>query len=639
VGVVPETFHLRIGDFAPSELYVPLGQWNNPALKLRTAGLGIHGIGRMKPGVTVEQARADMARVTQHLTEAYPEANKNIGATLFPMKDRMVRRVKQLLWVLLAAVGFVLLIACANVANLLLVRSAARAREFAVRAALGAGRGRLVRQLLTESVMLALAGGALGLALAFWGTRVALQRLPAELPRANEIAMDWKVLLFAAAVVLVCAILFGVTPALRVSRPELQNTLKEGVRGTTAEKQRVRRLFVVAEVSMALVLLIAAGLMIRSLSALWHVNPGFDAHNLLTFGVSLPPSLRDAKPDAIRAALRNIQSAVASAPGVASVSLSWGSMPLNGDDEDVFWMEGEPKPASPNDMKWALSYVVQEDYLQAMGIALKQGRFLTARDDEHAPRVIVVDELFAKKFFGDGDPIGKRVHLLGKDATAEIVGVVGHVNQWGLDSDDQQVLRAELYFPYMQLPDQAMQLSENGTGVVVRFDGNAQAVTTAIREALKKQNSDQPLYSAQTMEETIAQSLQTRRVAMILLGTFAAIALALASLGIYGVISYLVRQRTNEIGIRMALGARPWDVLRLVLSDGAKMALLGAGVGLVGALVLTRLMEGMLFGVSATDPLTFAAVTFSLLLVALLACYLPARRALRVDPTVALRYE
>lgn len=639
VGVVPSGFQLRVVNFAAADVYAPLGQWNNNLLDTRTAGLGIHGIGRMKPGVTIEQARADMARVTQHLTEEYPDANKGIGAAVFPMKESIVRSVRLLLLVLLAAVGFVLLIACVNVANLLLVRSAGRAREFAVRAALGAARGRLMRQLLAESLMLALVGGALGLTLAAAGTKFALQRLPAQLPRANEIGMDWKVLLFTAGVVLLCGILFGIAPALKISRPELQAALKEGGRGATAEKQRVRRAFVVAEVSMALVLLIAAGLMIRSLSAVWRVDPGFNARNVLTFGISLPPTMRNAKPDAIREALRNLHRTIASAPGVESASLSWGAVPLAFDDEDVFWIDGEPKPASPNDMKWALSYVVQEDYLKLMGIPLKRGRFLTAQDDERAPHVIVVDEIFAKKFFGDADPIGKRVHLQVKGGIAEIVGVVGHVNQWGLATDDKQELRTELYFPYMQLPDEAMQLSENGAGVLVRYNGDGQSAAAGIREAVKRMNSDQLMYSVQTMEKIIAESLQTRRLSMILLGIFAVIALVLAGLGIYGVISYLVRQRTNEIGIRIALGARRWDVLRLILSDGAKMAVVGAAIGLAAAAALTRLMAGMLFGISATDPLTFAAVTLLLLLVALLACYLPARRAMRVDPTVALRYE
>jgi predicted permease len=368
VGVVPASFKLQVGWFRASEVYVPIGQWNNPLLKSRAGGLGLHGLGSLKLGATIQQARADMLRVTEHLAEEYPDADKGIGATLIPLKELMVGKVRPLLLVLLAAVGFVLLIACVNVANLLLVRSAGRAREFAVRAALGAGRGRIVRQLLTESMVLSLVGGGLGLLVAAWGTKVALQHLPSGLPRANEIGMDWKVLLFTGGIALLCGVLFGLVPALKISRPNLQDTLKEGGRGTGGVKQRARGVFVVAEMAMALVLLIASGLMIRSLNALWNVNPGFDARNVLTFGVSLSPSTRDANPDAIRATLRQVQRKLASTPGIKAISLSWAAVPLSDDDEDLFWIEGQPKPASENDMSWAISYVVQEDYLKVMGI-------------------------------------------------------------------------------------------------------------------------------------------------------------------------------------------------------------------------------------------------------------------------------
>jgi predicted permease len=639
VGVVPANFNLQIGAFRASELYVPIGQWTNPALHIRMAGLGIHGIGRLKPGVTIQQARSDMTRVTGHLAEAYPDADKGIGATLIPLKEQMVGDVQRLLLVLLAAVGFVLLIACVNVANLMMARSMGRDREFAVRAALGAGRGRIVRQLLTESMLLALAGGGLGLMLAAWGTKVALQHLPSGLPRASEVGMDWKVLLFTAGIVLLCGILFGLVPALRISKPNLQETLKEGSRGAGGGKQRAQGAFVVAEMAMALVLLIAAGLMIRSLNALWSVNPGFDSHNVLAFGVSLPTAMRDASPDAIRAALREIQGKLGATPGVKAMSLSWAAVPLSDDDEELFWMEGQPKPASESDMSWAISYVVQEDYLKVMGIPLERGRFFTAQDREGAPHVIVIDDVFARKFFGDQDPIGKRLNLVSLGGAAEIVGVVGHVKQWGLDSDDKQALRAQLYSSYMQAPDEIMHLSSGGTGALVRCDGNPEATAGAIRKALKEISREHLMISVQTMEEIIAESLAARRVSMIVLGVFAALALSLASMGIYGVVSYLVGQRTHEIGVRMALGAKQADVLRMVLGEGMKMVAAGVVIGLLAAAGLTRLMANLLFGVSATDPLTFAGVGLILTGVALAACYVPARRAMRVDPLVALRYE
>ncbi len=639
VGVVPANFNLQVGDFRASELYVPIGQWSNPALHVRAAGLGIHGIGRLKSSVTIQQARSDMARVTAHLAEAYPDADKGIGATLFPLKEQMVGDVRRLLLVLLAAVGFVLLIASVNVANLLMARSMGRNREFAVRAALGAGRGRIVRQLLTESTLLALAGGGLGLLLAAWGTKVALQHLPSGLPRASEVGMDWKVLLFTAGIAMLCGILFGLAPALRISKPNLQDTLKEGGRGAGGGKQRAQGVFVVAEMAMALVLLIAAGLMIRSLNALWSVNPGFDSRNVLAFGASLPPSMRDASPDAIRAALREIQGKVSSTPGVQAASLSWAAVPLAGDDEELFWLEGQPKPATENDMSWVISYVVQEDYLKVMGIPLERGRFFTAQDRERSQHVIVVDDVFARKFFGDQDPIGKRVVLTSLGGAAEIVGVVGHVKQWGLDSDDKQSLRAQLYSSYMQGPDEIMRLSSGGTGVLVRIDGNTEATAGTIRKALKEISSEHLMVSVQTMEEIIADSLAARRVSMIVLCVFAGLALGLASMGIYGVISYLVGQRTHEIGIRMALGAKQTDVLRQILGQSMKMTVIGIFIGLLAALGLTRLMANLLFGVSARDPLTFLGVGTILAIVALAACYVPARRAMKVDPIVALRYE
>jgi predicted permease len=639
VGVVPANFNLQVGVFRPSELYVPIGLWTNSALHVRAAGLGIHGIGRLKPGVTIQQGRSDMARVTGHLAEAYPVADKGIGATLIPLKEQMVGDVRRLLLVLLAAVGFVLLIACVNVANLLMARSMGRGREFAVRAALGAGRGRIIRQLLTESMLLALAGGGFGLLVAAWGTKVALQRLPSGLPRASEVGMDWKVLLFTAGIALLCGVLFGLVPALRISKPNLQDTLKEGGRGTGGGKQRAQGAFVVAEMAMALVLLIAAGLMIRSLSALWSVNPGFDSHNVLTFGVSLPSSMRDANPDAIRATLRRIQDKLRATPGVKAMSLSWAAVPLASDDEELFWQEGQPKPASENDMSWAISYVVQEDYLKVMGIPLERGRFFTEQDRERSQHVIVIDDVFARKFFGDQDPIGKRLVLASLGGAAEIVGVVGHVKQWGLEADDQQSLRAQLYSSYLQAPDEIMRLSSSGTGVLVRIDGNTQATAANIRKVLKEINSEQVMFNAQTMEEIIADSLAARRVSMIVLSVFAALALGLASLGIYGVISYLVGQRTREIGIRMALGAKQTDVLRQILGESMKLTAIGIFIGLLAALGLTRLMANLLFGVSATDPLTFAGVGTILAIVALAACYVPARRAMTVDPIAALRYE
>ncbi len=638
VGVTPASFDFS-GLFRDIDIYAPVGQWTNPSLSRRGAGLGLHGVGRLKPDVTIEQARADMTRVSSNLAAAYPDTNKGISAALRPLKQTMVGEVRVLLLVLLAAVGFVLLIACVNVANLMLARAAARTREFAIRAALGAGQARLVRQLLTESLLLALTAGALGLLLAAWGTRAALQFLAQGLPRASEVHLDARVVLFTVMISLVCGIFFGLAPALKTRNRNLHDTLKEGGRGESGTRHRAQGLLVVVEMALALVLLISAGLMLRSLTALWNVNPGFDSHNVLAFGVALPPSMRNASAAEVRAALRNVDRQLAAVPGVKSISLSWAAVPLSSDDEDLFWIEGKPKPQTDDEKSWSISYVVEEDYLQVMGIPLQRGRFFTAQDNENASHVVVVDDVFAKKYFPDVDPIGQHIFLDNKGGRAEIIGIVSHVKQWGLDSDDKETLRAELCFPYMQLPDQAMQLSGNGTGVMVRYDPRAATIGDSLRAAVKGISAEHVMSKTQTMDDIISDSLASQRFSMVVFGIFAALALTLASVGIYGVISSLVQQRTQEIGVRVALGAKRSDVLRLILGEGVRMAGAGVILGLLASLGLTRLMASLLYGVSATDPLTFTAVAVLLVIVALAACYIPARRAMRVDPMVALRYE
>jgi len=640
VGVIPSSFDLLLKSFSPKEVYIPIGQWDHHGLKFRGAGLGIHGIGRLKPGVTLQQARADMDGVTRNLAVAYPDADKGISAGILPLREDMVGDIQPFLLVLLGAVGFVLLIACVNVANLLLARSAGRRREFAVRVALGASPQRVIRQLLTESVLLALAGGGLGTVLAAWGTQAALKILPAALPRAPEIGIDAHVLVFTAVASVLAGILFGLAPALKISKPNLQETLKEAGRGTSGAHHRTQGVFVVIEMATALVLLIGAGLMTRTLARLWGVNPGFDPHNVLTFELSLPPAMKKASPDAIRAAYREFDAKLGSTPGVQAVSLSWGAIPMDTEDDEQFWIEGQPKPSNENEMNWALEYTVEPDYLRVMRIPLERGRFFTPQDNERSPAVAVIDDVLARKYFPNQNPIGKRINLHDyDDQPAEIVGVVGHVKQWGLDSDDTQSLRAQLYHTFMQLPGDALALSPLGMGVLVRSEGAATSLFTSLRHTNELMNKEQVIYSAQTMNEVIAGSLATRQFSMILLGSFALLALVLASVGIYGVLAYLVGQRTHEIGIRLALGASRYDVLRLVVGQGAKMALLGVALGLAAAMGLTRLMSDMLYGVSATDPLTFTAVAILLILVALVACYIPARRATKVDPMVALRYE
>jgi len=633
VGVLPASFSL----LPNVDVYVPIGQWNNPALRNRGAALGIHGIGRIKPGVTIEQAQADLDRVMQDLAAAYPDTNKGNGAKIIPLKELMVGGIGPILWTLLGAVGFVLLIACVNVSNLLLARSTGRTREFAIRVALGAGKWRLVRRSLAESLLLAFCGGLLGLVVACWGTKAALRLLPTTLPRAEEVRLDARVLIFTVAISLLTGILSGLAPALKTSRWHLSETLKEGGRGASRGRVRAQSVFVAVEMALALVLLIGAGLMIRSLTALWNVDPGFRPDNVLTFGLSLSPSMNTASPGAIRAALRELSDQLSSTPGVRGVSFSAGSTPLQSEDDLFFWLEHRPKPASQSEMNMALVYRVEPGYLTAMGIPLKQGRFFTDQDDERSQPVVVIDEVFARKYFGSADPVGKRIRVEGNDqAPWQIVGVVGHVKQWSLDSDDKESLQAQLYEPFRQLPDNWM-TGGASMGVVARSEGPAPF--DSIRRIVQRWNSQNVIYRPQTMNEVIASTLAAQRFSMILLDSFAVVALLLASVGLYGVISYLVGQRTHEIGIRIALGAQRKNVLRLVLGQGMRMVLGGVVLGLVAALGLTRLMAKMLYGVSATDPATFGVISLLLTMVALLACCIPATRATRVDPLLALRYE
>jgi predicted permease len=644
-GVVPASFGLQIAAFTDADVYVPVGQWDNPNLRRRGARMRFEGIGRLKPGSSLAQARADLERVTRNLAAAYPDADSGIGATVVPLKDEAVGEVRPVLLVLLGAVGFVLLIACVNVANLLLARAAGRAGELAVRAALGASRGRLIRQLLTESVLLAVAGGALGVLVAGWGTRAALGALPAALPRAGEVGLDARVVAFTVAVSLAAGVLFGLVPALRTSsaaRTSWNQTLKEGGRGASGARHRAQDVLMMVEMATALVLLAGAGLMIRSLGRLWSVDPGFRPDAVAAASVAQPPALMRASPDAIRAAWRAFDDRLASAPGVAAASLTWGALPLGIGDGVGFWLDGQPQPANENERSRAVRYIVEPGYLETLRIPLVRGRFFDRHDDEHAAPVVVVDEVFARQFFGRGDPLHRRLDLqpgAHRGDRAEIVGVVGHVKQWGLDADDRQSLRAQIYIPFMQLPDAAMAQTSHNAGIVVRSAPGAPAVLSTLRGVLEGLGSEWEVYGTQTMDEIVAQSLAARRFSMALLGCFALLALALAGIGVYGVTSYLVGRKTHEIGLRIALGARRNDVLRLVLGQGVRTAAAGAAIGLVAALGLTRLMSRLLFGVGAADPLTFAGVVAVLIAVTLAACYVPASRAMRIDPTAALRRE
>jgi predicted permease len=647
IGVIPASFDLSYSTFRAQDVYVPIGQWQTGALKLRGAGLGIHGIARLKPGVSLAQARADMNTVSAHLAAVYPEDDHGLSASITPLREALVGNVQPVLLVLLAAVGFVLLIACVNVANLLLARSTARAQEFAVRLALGAGRRRIIRQVLTESTLLALAGGAVGLALAAWGIRAVLRLVPAALPRASQVHLSPLVLAFTFIVSFMVGILFGLIPAWRVAARQPQNTLCEGVRTVHGTRHRAQDWLVVVEMAAALVLLAGAGLMIRSLVALSRTDPGFQPKGILTFSLAVPHTQAFSTPESARAYLRDVDRQIASVPGVHAVSLTWAALPLTGDDdEELFWLPGEPRPADLNDMHWSLRYIVEPGYIDVFRMPLLRGRFLSDADRPDGPPVVVVDEDFAHQFFGDANPVGRTLNLTDPDQQATIVGEVGHVLQWGLDNDAGDPLHDEAYLSLAQISKYSLDSPAGFTSdIVIRAD-HPDTVFPDIQSALRRMNAQQVAYGPETMDQFIADSLAARRFSMVLLAAFAALAMLLASVGIYGVISYLVGQRTQEMAIRMALGASRGDVLRWVLRRGAGLAGIGVGAGTVAALLVTRLMAGIsvskssiIYGVRSWDPLTMIGVIALLSCVALAATYIPARRAARVDPMQALRAE
>ena len=650
IGVIPASFRLHIFNFRTADVYEAIGEETDPAFYLRDSYRGMDAIGLLKSGVTLAQARDDMKRVNAGLADAYPNVDGNIKANIISLKDNIVGDMRPALLVLLGAVGFVLLIACVNVANLLLARSTARQREFSVRAALGAGQIRILRQLLTESVLLSTLGGGFGLILARWGTAAALVAVPETVPRAEEIGLDFPVLLFTILVSVLTGIMFGLLPAIRMSRTDISGRLKDSGRAISGPRTRMQSVLVMGEMAMALVLLVGAGLMCRTLVQLWRVDPGFDPRNVSFFEVTPPPSLVNQSPDAILAALRQINATLHSVPGVEAVSLHDGALPMESDNERGFLLEGqEPPTQRTNNIQQALEYAVEPDYLKTMRISLLRGRFLSDEDDENAARVVVIDASFAQQYFAGQDPIGKHIRIFefGSDSNQRvlvplaIVGVVGHVNQWGLAEDASHPLQAQMYRPIMQNGAVDTKDLAQGFNVFVRSKTPLApgAFFESIRQKLLASSWDMIVYGSESEEEVVASSIASQRFSLILLGAFAGLALLLAGIGIYGVLSYLVGQRTREIGVRMALGAQRLDVLRMVLGDGARMTMVGAAIGLVAALALTRLMASMLFGVRPTDPVTFAAVAVLLCSIALFACYLPARRAAKVDPMVALRYE
>jgi len=641
IGVVPADFRF----WGAADVFTLLGQWDDVIAHSREAHPGLRAVGRLGPGVSREQAQSDMNSVAAQLAQAYPKSNAHHSVNVRPLAQEIVGDVRPALLVLLGAVGFVLLIACANVANLLLARSTSRRREMAIHAALGASQGRMMRQVLTEGVLMALAGGALGLLLAHWGTKAVLAAIPGGLPRREDIGVDGWVLLFTLAASAATGVIFALAPALQMSRLDLQSTLREGSRGSTGGQHRLRSALMVAEVGASMVLLVGAGLMLRTMWHLSRVSPGFTPRNMLTFSVGFSPANR-AAPDRIRNAYRELTESIRALPGVEAAGMV-DDVPMSGSDSEMpFWVSGRPRPNSQSEMLWALNYDVTPGYRRAMDIPLLRGRFISDTDIKGSAPVIVIDEMMAKGLFPHQDPVGQSIRIAvpegfgpGLDAPLQIVGVVGHVKHFGLDSDAASKIQYQVYLPFLQLPDQIVPIASMGMTMMVRTTADPLSLVSAVRHRVAERDAQQSVFDVQTMEKIISDSVAGRRFSMLLLGVFAGLALVLASVGIYGVISYTATQRTHEIGIRMALGAERADVLRMVVAHGLRLSLIGIGAGLAAALVLTRLMSSMLFGVRPTDFVTFAAVSLLLAGVAVLASYVPARRATRVDPIIALRYE
>jgi putative ABC transport system permease protein len=630
VGIMPAGFQFPDGGV---EVWKPLALDAEDLSENNRGSHFLDVIARLRPNVTLEQAQAELSTITERIRQQHPSLYETgFSAKLTPRHEQVVGEIRPVLYILLGAVGFVLLIACANVANLLFARAATREREMAIRTALGAGRWRIIRQLLTESMLLSMVGGAGGLLMALWGVDLLKALAPGDIPRLSEIRLDVRVVGFTMLVSLLTGLLFGLAPALRLSKPDLQESLKDGARGASEgfRRQRMRNILVVAEVALSLVLLIGAGLMIRSFIQVQKINPGFNPERVLTMRVSLPQA-KYMEPQAQRAFFRQLQSRVAALPGVESAGLV-NFLPLSHTGNMMsFAIEGQGN-IGPN-----LQFrMISPDYFRTLGLPLSRGRGLTEQDREGSPPVAVINETLARTFFRGEDPLGKRIRLGSVDSPfpwLTVVGIVGDLKHYGLDDET----RPELYISYQQPPLPRFNVAS--LFLAVRSTAEATALAAAVRKEVYALDKDQPVADVRTMEQRLYESVAPRRFNMFLLSIFAALAGLLAAVGIYGVMSYSVTQRTHEIGIRIALGAQTSDVIKMIIRQGMTLALIGVALGLAAAFALTRVMTSLLYGVTATDTLTFAAVSLLLAGIALLACLIPAKRATRVDPMVALRYE
>ncbi|HSB10528.1 MAG TPA: ABC transporter permease [Blastocatellia bacterium] len=615
VGVMPAGFRF----LRDVELWTPL---DVPAVLQRMRGARfLQVVARLKPETSLDQARAGMSTLAQQLENDYGQSNSGWGVSVVSLHEKVVGDVKQGLLVLLAAVGFVLLVACANVANLLLTRGAARQKEIAIRVALGAGRRRMIRHLLTESIFLSLVGGGFGLLLSLWGIDALRALSPANLPRIEEIGINLTVLGFTLIVSLLTGLLFGLAPVRQTSRVDLLEALKEGAGSSTRSRRLLRGALVVSEIAFSLILLVGTGLLGRSLLAMLSVDRGFQTENLMTMELALPQYKYRQEPQQ-SAFFRQLLDRVETLPGVRSAALT-SVLPLSSNNsKNAFTVEGRESA----DTEWANLRVISPDYFRAMAIPLLNGRPFSSGDASGAPDVVIVNELMATRFWPGQDPVGKRI-LFG-DSGPTIVGVVGNIKHSGLGAE----LEPEMYVPFLQQPVRSMVL-------VARAESAPTSLVGPLRELVQSLDKDQPVDNFRTMESVVSSSVAQPRFLTIILSVFATLALALAAVGVYGVVAFSVTQRTQEMGIRLALGAQPPDIVRLVLREGLSLALIGVATGLLGSLAITRVISGMLYQVSATDPITFTSISLLLTGVALAASFIPARRAMRVDPMVALRHE
>jgi predicted permease len=633
VGVLPAGFHF----LADADVITPLRP-NMPVIYAERSVDAIAVLGRLKQGITTGQAEAEMNAIQGDLDRQYPDANRGVGVAMNSLKQQIVGDVRGTILLLFGAVTLVLLIACANVANLMLARSTARAREFGIRAALGASRGRIVRQLLTESIVLSLLGGSLGIAVAGFALRALLTKLPYTLPRSADIGLHWPVLLFTMLTSMAAGVLFGLVPAMQSAKSDVQDALRKGSRGATAGRNASLGRLVMVQFALTLVLMTGAGMLLRSIRNLWHVNPGFDARNIISFQVGLSSSLMQ-NPAGTRIAYQQLLARIRQVPGVEAADIT-NMVPLSGgDNSGPFWI-GTAQPTSLQEAPHALYFWTGPDYLKTMGIPLLQGRFFTSADRLDSEKVVVIDSVLAQNFFPGRNPVGQTL-TVGHWGAARIVGVVGHVRHWGLDDPGTYNPR-QIYIPVYQLPDSMVTDFFRNLTLILRTALPPAEVMPAIRGVVSASSPDQPVYDVKTIDEVLSESMASRNLPIVLLGVFAALALLLASIGIYGVVSYSVTLRTQEIGIRMALGSNRRQIFRMIVQQGMQMASAGLGVGILVALAMVHLMPSfshLLYGVGGSDPVTLAGVSGVLLLAALVACYVPARRAMRSDPMDCLRTE